>query len=560
MAKNRQPNPAKNPNRLPFWGRVAKHILAWYDFAEPFNATGGRKRRPPNIEYQPEEGPTQLNPTRRLLGVDLARNMERNDAPTHGLVRQLRANVVGDAGKLQFSESGGWYDKAGAYFKSWSRHADFVDATSWRECLQLAVYALAMEGDFVALYDDGWLSHTDGLGTGRLLFFEADQICNLDAESWASFARGPRRRWTQCSGILLDGYGRRAGIVVSKHRGRTETPAADAFVLTCDPERPDEARWRFVSRKFRLRQLRGVADAIPALTTAQDAAEMQGYELQTAKRAASHYALVRLRPEEVTSEDVSALPPPATIAAQTQTDNTSSGTANAANAATAAANAANAAQSPAATDAPMDNPVANLTKITGGQLDASADVEGIDWDPASRPSGAVTDFLEFATRLAGRAHGLNSSYALGRADGSYSAARMDLVMSWVVLTDNQQFLEDSFADWVAVRVLERAVALDELDPPPADWKTKIHWTWPTMPSIDEQKEQAALTQKLRNGVQTPQSVIGPGWREVIDQRAEFDAYCRQKGVTLAFQETTPGATAAAEQQNGSTENEENENG
>ena len=534
--------PTPTAKKLPLAARLARRVLAWYDFAEPFNEAGGRKRRPPRIEFHGEESPAQLSPARRLLGVDLARNMERNDAPTHGLVRQLRVNVVGDAGKLLFGESGAWYDEAAAYFKRWSRHADFVDGSSWRECLQLAVYALAMEGDFVAVFDDGQLTRARDengapvLGTGRLAFFEADQVCNLDEKSWADFARGPRRRWTQCSGVLLDGYGRRAGVVVSKHRGRTETSAADAFILTLDPSRPDAARWRFVGRKFRLRQLRGVADAIPALATSQDAAEMQGYELQTAKRAASHYAFIRLKTPEVAADDVAALPAPASLAANAGTDATAEGNAAAAQAASCP---------PSATDEPPAAPM-NLSRITGGQLDASDQVEGIDWDPAGRPSGAVTDFLEYSTRLAGRAHGLNSSYALGRADGSYSAARMDLVMSWVVLRDNQQFLEDSFADWVAVRVLERAVALGELPTPPdAEWAARIHWTWPTMPSIDEQKEQTALTQRLRNGVASPQSVIGPGWRELIDQRAEFDAYCRERGVTLAFQELTPGATTAA---------------
>ena len=541
----------QRPAKLPLLARAARRILAWYDFAEPFNAAGGRKRRPPRIEFEGEED-GQLTPTRRLLSVDLARNMERNDAPTHGIVKQLRVNVVGDAGKLVFSASGAWYAEATAYFKDWAQHADFIDGTSWRECLQLAVYALAMEGDFVAIFDDGRLSRLEGAGTGRLLFFEADQICNLDAASWREFAVGPRRNWRQCSGVLLDGFGRRAGVVVSRFRGRSTTPRKQALVLTLDPDNPDAAWWRHVSRKFRLRQLRGVADAIPALCTSQDAAEMQGYELQSAKRAASHYAFVRLRKAEAAPQDVSALPTPESLAAAAGTDATAAGNA-------AAASAASAPQSIGATDGDDDdlqNPGRNLEKITGGQMDVSDEVEGIDWDPAARPSGAVTDFLEFSTRLAGRSHGLNSSYALGRADGSYSAARMDLVMSWVVLRDNQQFLESAFADWVARRVIERAVALGELDAPPdEDWATRIHWQWPRMPSIDEQKEQAALTQRFKNGVTAPQEIMGPGWRETIDQRAEFDAYCREKGVTLAFQEITPGAATATTTENTDTDTE-----
>ena len=514
--------------KLPFLARAARRVLSWYDFAEPFNAAGGRKRRPPRIEYKGEES-EQLTPHRRLQGVDLARNMVRNDSQTRGLVRQIRSNVVGDFGKLIFSESGDWFDQARRVFRDWSRHADYIDGSSWREMLQLVAYAIAMEGDCVVLFDDGQLT-----GSGKLLFFEADQICNLDAASWKEFARGPRRRWRQCSGVLLDGWGRKAGVVCSRYRGRTETPAKDAFVLTCDPADPDAANWRHVTRKFRLRQLRGSADALASLTTVQDAAEMMSYELQSAKRGASHYAFIRLKTPEVQPEDVAELPSPETIAGGTSTDSTPAGTAAAASAASAGDD-----------DEPPEMPGANLAKITGGQMDYGEGVEGVDWDPATRPSEKVTDFLEFSARLAGRAHGLNSSYALGRADGSYSAARMDLVMSWVVFRDAQQFLEDSLADWVAVRVIERAVAIGELPPPPADWTERIRWQWPRMPAIDEGKEQQALTLRLKNGDASPQEVFGPGWRERLQQRADFDAECRRLGITLAFQEVTPGATTAA---------------
>lgn len=521
--------------KLPLLARAARRVLSWYDFAEPFNAAGGRKRRPPRIEYKGEES-EQLTPRRRLEGVDLARNMVRNDSQTRGLVTTLRANVVGDCGKLIFAESGDWYDRATATFAAWAKHADYIDGSSWRELLQLVVYAVAMEGDCVLVHDRGQLT-----GSGRLLAFEADQICNLDGESWREFARGPRRRWRQCSGILLDGWGRVAGVVCSRYRGRVETAAKDAFIFTRDPDNPDAAPWRHVSRKFRLRQLRGSAPALASLATTQDAGEMMGYELQSAKRGASHYAFIRLKTPDVTPEDVAALPEPEQAAAAVGSDNTAAGTSAAASAASAQSTGE---------DAEPEMPGANLAKITGGQMDYGEGVEGVDWDPATRPSTNVVDFLDHAARLAGRAHGLNSSYALGRAEGSYTAFRGDMVMSWMVFRDNQKFIEATLCDWVAVSVLERAIALGQLKEGPEGWRERIRWTWPTMPAVDEQKEQQALTQKLRNGAASPQEIFGPGWRELLDQRAEFDAYCRERGITLAFQETTPGAgtPAPAEQE------------
>ena len=517
--------------RLPLLARAARRILAWYDFSEPFNAAGGRKRRPGRIEHRGEES-EQLTPWRRLVGVDLARNMVRNSAPTRGIVRQMRVNTVGIGGKLSFAVEGEWYAAATAVFAEWARHADYIDHTPWRELLQDVVYALAMEGDCVVAFDRGQFT-----GSGKLVCFEADQICNLAGDDWKKFAVGPRRRWRQCSGILLDGWGRKAGVIVSRYRGRIETARKDAFVFVCDPDDPDAAPWRHVTRKFRLRQLRGSAPALASLSTTQDAHEMMGYELQSAKRGASHYAAALMKDPAQQPVDAAVLPTPESLAGEVASNNTPAGTAG-------AAAAACAPDAPGATDDGEDELPRNLVNITGGQFDMMEGVEKLEWDPATRPNERVVDFLEFSTRLAGRAHGLNSSYALGRADGSYSAARMDLCMSWIVFEDNQKFLESALADWVAVRVISRAIERKELAAGPEGWETRIRWQWPKPPAIDEQKEQAALTQKFRNGAASPQEVFGPNWRETLRLRAEFDAECKRLGITLAFQETTPGATTS----------------
>ena len=148
--------------------------------------------------------------------------------------------------------------------------------------------------------------------------------------------------------------------------------------------------------------------------------------------------------------------------------------------------------------------------------------------------------------MAGRAHGLNSSYALGRAEGSYTAFRGDLTMSWCTFADNQQFLEDIFSDWAAVHVLRRAIDLREIPgTPPAGWESRIRWTYPKMPAVDEQKEQAAILAKLRNGTTTLRDELGPAWRDILRQRNEERKFCASLGLTLAQDETTPGATSAA---------------
>ena len=512
----------------------------FYAVAEPFNAAGGRKRRVPVVERVGEEANPQLGPRARLLGIDATRDLLRNSPQMRGLARTIRTNTIGNAGQLVFSEEGEWYRAAADYFNHrWGKHADFIDGTTWRETLQLVVYALAFEGDAVALWDGGELSprHPSGKGTGRLAFFEADQIANLVPADWTEYTkRAGHPGWHQVSGVILDDLGRKCGIIVSRHRGLSEVVWRDALILLADPDDPDAAHWRHVTRKFRLRQLRGSADALPSATTVQDALEMTDYELQSAKRSAANYAAILAKDAPVQAVDMAALPDPATLAPE--------GSA----AAAAPSAASGTASTPGATD---DEPgvnlsATNLARISGGQSDYWEGVEKIEWNPATRPSDRVVEFLEHALRMAGRAHGLNSSYALGRAEGSYTAFRGDLTMSWCTFADNQQFLEDIFSDWAAVHVLRRAIDLREIPgTPPAGWESRIRWTYPKMPAVDEQKEQAAILAKLRNGTTTLRDELGPAWRDILRQRNEERKFCASLGLTLAQDETTPGATSAA---------------
>ena len=512
----------------------------FYAVAEPFNAAGGRKRRVPVVERVGEEQNPQLGPRARLLGIDATRDLLRNSPQMRGLARTIRTNTIGNAGQLVFSEEGEWYRAAADYFNHrWGKHADFIDGTTWRETLQLVVYALAFEGDAVALWDGGELSprHPSGKGTGRLAFFEADQIANLVPADWTEYTkRAGHPGWHQVSGVILDDLGRKCGIIVSRHRGLSEVVWRDALILLADPDDPDAAHWRHVTRKFRLRQLRGSADALPSATTVQDALEMTDYELQSAKRSAANYAAILAKDAPVQAVDMAALPDPSTLAPE----------GSAAADATAAASGT-ASTNGATDDAPGVNLSAtNLARISGGQSDYWEGVEKIEWNPATRPSDRVVEFLEHALRMAGRAHGLNSSYALGRAEGSYTAFRGDLTMSWCTFADNQQFLEDIFSDWAAVHVLRRAIDLREIPgTPPAGWESRIRWTYPKMPAVDEQKEQAAILAKLRNGTTTLRDELGPAWRDILRQRNEERKFCASLGLTLAQDETTPGATSAA---------------
>lgn len=525
---------------------------SFYSVAEPFNAAGGRKRRPPRVERVGEEESPQLGPRARLFGVNVVRDSLRNSAQVRGLATTIRVNTIGPCGQLIFADEGEWFSAAQNYFNHvWGPHADFVDGTTWRETLQLVVSALAFEGDAVAIWDGGELSprHKSGKGTGKLAWFEADQIANLRSADWREYCRrAGHDGWHQVSGIVLNELGRKCGVIVSRHRGEREVDWRDAMILLFDPDDPDAAHWRHVTRKFRLRQLRGSAPALAAATTVQDAAEMVEYELQTSKRAASNYAAILAREAPVQPADMSKLPDPEDLARGVA----AAAAASAPDPATAAA-----PLPPGAVDDPGDNlDHSNLARISGGQADYWQGVEKIEWNPATRPSDHVVEFLEHSIRLAGRAHGLNASYSIGKAEGSYTAFRGDLTMSWCTFSDNQQFLEDAFSDWVARLVIRRAIELGEIKgTPPDGWERQIRWTYPTMPAVDEEKKQRADLAKLRNGTTTLRDILGPAWRNIVRQRAEEKKFCAALGLSLAQDETTPGSQPTPTNENNATANE-----
>lgn len=474
--------------------------------AAPLNPSGGRKRRPPTIEKRNEDG--IMVPRHRLGAIGLTRDMIRNSPQARGMAKTLRTNVVGNYGKLRFNQTGGWYDEAQKWFNSkWSKHADFFDGTTFRECLQLVVYAITHEGDFVAVFDDGIIS--GGNGTGKLAFYEADRICNLTENDFLPFkAKG----YTQDSGIIYDKNGRHVGVICSSARGVTECNKDSALILTRDPDAdPNTVPWVHVRRKFRLQQGRGVGDAVTSLQTVVDSYEMLGYEMQSAKVAAGRYATVfeRDAPDDDSPAGFDGLE-------EAPIDGSEP------------------------TEPVQDEFVARgLERYTGGNVDYMNQGDDIKFDPANRPNSQLEPFLNYTTDLAGAAHGLAHAYARQRADTSYTAFRGDMVMSWMSFKDFQQFLEDGFSDWCVYQVISWAVIKGDVAVPPENWNDYTAWQYPTMPAVDEGKEQKALGEKLRNGLTRYRELIGPHWKEHFAELAEEIAEAKRLGLPLSIFDGVP---------------------
>ncbi len=484
---------------------------AEYDYTKQTNKAGGRARRIAKVETGGEE---QILPAfKRLQGTNLSRDMIRNNAQVHGIAKTLRNNVIGTEGKLRFNATGEWFAKAQRYFNSvWAKHADFIDGSTFRETLQLIVTTLAFDGDAVVVFDDGCISGED-FGSGKRLFFESDQITDLDKADWEEFVSAGHDGWTMESGIIRDRFGRKAGVIVSKTRGATSVPMKDALVLTCDPDDPDKAPWRHIVRKWRLRQLRGIPDSFATLQTVIDGYEMLGYELQSAKAQAAHYAAI-IEPEDEPRETGTGFddgePTPEEEAEEAEEEE----------------------------QTVEANGIAEY--CAGGLVDVFPHGTQVSIDNPNRPNKDLPTFLDWTNDLAGMAHGLSHSFSRARADGSYTAYRGDVCQTALTFKDVQQVVEDIFSDWVAKKVLERAVALGILDTPPDGWEELIAWTYPAIAEVDETKAATARAQKYRNGELTLRDTLGPAWLDQIKQIAEEVRIMRSMGLHHPSEETISG--------------------
>lgn len=505
------------------------------------NAGGAAVRRLVPIETRGEEEITPAH--KQMQALAAARDMERNSPEMVTILHALCTFAVGPEGKLFFRGSwegapgvdpalAKWHAEAERWFADWTRHADFLDGSTWRECLHLAVRTLATGGSFVALFDDGALS--GGAGTGKFVFFEPDQIASLAVPDFAPWAA---KGYTQHEGIVFDRLGRRAGVVVSSKHGPGDRRLSDgAFVLLCDPADPDAASWRFVSRKFRFRQMRGLADAVAALIPILDAHETMNRVRVSVKHAASLNYAFTLDPDARGRRDpYDALP-----------------SADELDEAAAAAEKAQAEQDSAeraVRDQARKTNLSDFPEFVRGDAAGAAVVlakgDDVKQLPNAHPNLNYLEYVRDEVDRAARVFGIPHTL-VHKADLNYSASRAEIALAQAHFRDLQQFLEDAFSDWAARRAIEWAVKTGALSAPPsADWARSLAWQYPRMPYLDPKKEADAAVARYKAGEDLEDLGFRP--EEMMASKARDKALAEKYGVAdvLSFFERTPGAAAPA---------------
>lgn len=500
----------------PTKAQLAAELATWKDRAHKVKAEydvlrSNKLRRTPVIEHKDEAG--IYTPTKRALGSNVGRELERNYSSARGILHQFRMNVVGALGKLQVNVAGG--EEAGAWFNGeWAKDCDYRDAQHWSTVCQNVVAAIMREGDMLAVFDDGLIDDS-----GKLLFWESDQIVPCSPALFKT--KFPGETNVQDSGIARDKWGKILGYTVTGKRGLAQIDddkdltvwMRDNAVMPRDP--------------WRMNQGRGVPPMLTAAASFLDLYEMLARELQTAKLAAAQYASVN-RKDAVDDWDAPGTAPELLPENSGKSSETV------------------AAETGGGATAPAQN-YESLEAFTGGYTDYGQPGDEVNLYDPKRPNVHMVEFTESVLCHAGAAFGLARAYAMLRADTSYTAFRGDMIMSWQgAFYPMQKWLERCFADWVAVKALKWAIRHGKITELPKGWERSLSWRWPRMPEVQVDTAQTAIALALKNGTTDYGQELGPDWREHFDALAEQIQYAREKGIPLSVMEMKSGGAQPSE--------------
>jgi capsid protein len=475
------------------------------------------------------EGETgQLTASERNRLISFARNTARNSDRLESILSATARGTIGtEGGKCivtmppEFAEAQKKIQKA---FAEWASECDYFDGKSLHDMLKWVLRALLTAGDLVLVFDN----YITRENTGKVIFFEGDCIGNLSDAEFDKYFEGR----TQHQGIIKSKNGQTIGVIVSvAQRGQVvyrlfnDDGSRAAWTLV----KPKDTKWAdapfAILRNFhRPNQMRGYSPLWSGLSTISDTADLENYEIQSAKKNAQTLAVVEQGDGDVNEGEIAAeLDPDATA--------------------------------PLAVDEEADAPIPEEIEQQRLDLD-SVTASGCLYDvlPPSckmqlldtpRPNMNVTEFGEYLVRTASWAAGLSSLYATGKADKSYSAAMAEFLLADQTFKDEWKRLEREFLDWTFNQWSKRAQARGEIPQDfelPEDWRrTCIQWARAELKALNPVDEQTATAQGLKNLTKNYHELLGPDWRRKLTETAEELNFIKGLGIPDPRLQTAAGA-------------------
>ena len=472
----------------------------------------------------------QVTASERNRLIALARNAARNSEHLEGVLHQLEVNVIGvEGGKAVFSFPAGYESAEETIreaFASWAQEAEYFDDGSLQDILKRLLRTQLIGGDCVLVFDWDLTSSN----SGQVIAFEPDCIGDLDKHDFDHLFAD--KGYTQHQGIIKNANGKTIGVVVSwSQRGQTSYHLTHggkvaAWALT----KPDDQRWHdapfIIFRGMtRFNQCRGSSRLWCGLGTVEDLSNLQGYELQTAKKGAQLFGQV-LQEQEQTEADLGDLDPDAQAPVNVAGE-----------------------QDPTATtvaDEGDDAQPLDLEAIDGAGTLYDVMPPGVKMElfDTKHPNDKLVEFSKWLHGGVAFALGLGNVHASGKADSSYSAAMAEMLISQAEFRDEFHKLKTGFLDWLFNNWSRRAQALGLIptdDALPPHWRrTCVKWQEPPKRAINPVDEQNALNSGLKNGTVLYRDKLGPDWRTKLAAFAEEIEYCREHGIPHPALQTASG--------------------
>lgn len=533
----RAPASGTGPAQIP--ASYLPALLARYDAVR---FTGNRHRR--LMDRGSEESEFRIYD--RLYAISLGRDMRRNQARYAALEKQIARMVAGTVKVQLNTQDSAWNAAAERIFnKSFARDCLLtVPRTHLSELCQQLVASLIREGDALVVFDDGFARDS-----GKLLMYEADQLIGMSPADFEKYYPGCRQE----AGVILDDVGAIYGYITSAVRVRddmqirpntlTVLPYEKCLVYTTDQA-------VLLAARYRPGQIRGVPEMLPVSVCMDDADEMLKSELLTSKMGAKNFATIYESDSTQTARTDSELT--GAIEAMEKAGNIDTQTGH----------LVDPDAPPPASAEQERRHYDSIDSLDSAIVTYLAGKDRMDIQTPARPNLHVDEFYRARIADGGAALGVTRGYTEMSVTNSYTAHRGESLITWASIHDRQKNLERELLDWLAVKVIERAIERGELSAPSAsedaeNWRHLVSWDLPEMPAIDEQRSVNAQVSALKAGLVTYRELLGSDWKEkLIEYGREVDEI-RKLNLPLSILETVSGALAAEPKDNpGSTSTEE----
>lgn len=477
----------------------------------------------------------QLSARDRNRIIAFARRLVRNSDQTESILHQFEVQVVGAVGgKAVFDFGSDKLDdpneaKMTAAFAAWASECEFFDDADLNTLLKLVLRTQIIGGDLVLVFDDDLVSDS-----GQIISFEPDCIGNIPSGDFDRLFPG----CTQQQGIIKDPNSKTVGAIVSwSQRGqsvyalKTTDKQGNVRMAAWPLVKEPGTSWKdslFIIHRniWRFNQGRGSSGLWAALATLCDLTDLQGYEIQSAKKNAQ--TLGQVTKEDSAKDDSSELDKDynpdihAPIADGSENGQSENG------------------QTDDSDDEEVDADF-EVLKAAGCLYELMPKGVKMELFDTKHPNSNMPQFISWLQRVAAYTLGLSAFHATGKADSSYSAAMAEIQLSQKSFNDAWHKLESSILDWIMRRWTAWAkrrglFPVDEASLP-ADWqRTCVQWERPEQASLNPVDEQKARSEGLRNGTILYADIDGARWKERAAKRAREKAFAERLGLRY-FPET-----------------------